>query len=236
MSKGVIYLIPSVIAPETQEQVIPGQVKEIIANTNYFIAETIRESRRFISSLKLGIDISTLHFEKVDKSTRAIEAEKYLQPALEGHNIGVLSDAGCPGIADPGALVASITHKLGLKVIPLVGPSSIMLALMASGMNGQSFAFNGYLPIDTKEASRKIAAYEKTSRTNDQTQIFIETPYRSDRTLDLFLKNLSSHALLSIARDITGKNELIVTKQVNQWKKDKIAIGKEPAVFLFHLT
>ncbi|MCB0496394.1 MAG: SAM-dependent methyltransferase [Cyclobacteriaceae bacterium] len=234
MKKGTIYLIPSVIAPDTQNQVIPNQVKEIISSTNYFIAETVRESRRYISSLKLGIDISTLHFEKVDKNTDTIEAEKYLKPALEGHSIGVLSDAGCPGIADPGALVASIAHKLGLRVIPLVGPSSIMLALMASGMNGQSFAFNGYLPIDAKEASKKIIEHEKLSGTSNQTQIFIETPYRSDRTFELLVKTLSSHTLLCIARDITGTNELILTKPVNQWKKDKIAIGKEPAVFLFH--
>lgn len=238
MTKGIIYLIPSVIAPDTQHNVIPEQVKDIISHTHYFIAETIRESRRFISSLKLGIDISTLHFEKVDKNTNPLEAEEYLQPALDGHNIGVLSDAGCPGIADPGALVTSIAHKLGLQVIPLVGPSSIILALMASGMNGQSFAFNGYIPIDAKEASRKILGYEKLSRNSDQTQIFIETPYRSDRAFDLLIKTLSPHTSLSVARDITGKNELIITKQISEWKKkkNKITIGKEPTVFLFHLT
>lgn len=236
MSKGTVYLIPSVIAPNTQEKAIPKQVREVIHNTHYFIAETIRESRRFISSLKLGIDISTLHFEKVNKDTPVHEAEKHLRPALEGHNIGVLSDAGCPGVADPGALIAGIAHKFGLKVVPLVGPSSLLLALMASGLNGQSFAFNGYLPIDSKEASRKILSYEKASRTYEQTQVFIETPYRSDRTLELLLKNLSSESLLCVARNITGESELIRSKPVAQWKAKKITIGKEPTVFLFLAT
>jgi 16S rRNA (cytidine1402-2'-O)-methyltransferase len=233
VKKGTIYLIPTVISPGTQQQVIPEQIKEVIQNTRYFIAETIRESRRFISSLQLGVDISTLHFEKVDKDTSAIEAEKHLQPVLEGNNIGVLSDAGCPGVADPGALVANIAHKLGIKVIPLVGPSSILLALMASGLNGQSFAFNGYLPIYSKETTHAIKEFEKISRIRNQTQIFIETPYRSDKTFQTLLQSLSSETLLCVARDITGKNELILTSSVTQLKRRKLMIGKAPTVFLF---
>ena len=236
MTKGTIYLIPSVIAADTQEKVIPLQVKEAISATRYFIAETVRESRRFISSLNLDIDISTLNFEKVDKNTPATEAEKYLKPALEGNNIGILSDAGCPGVADPGALVVSISHQMGLKVIPLVGPSSLLLALMASGLNGQSFAFNGYLPIDAKEAIQKIGAYEKVSRTGNQTQIFIETPYRSDRTFEILVKNLSSETVLCVARNVTGASELIFSKSIRQWRSEKITIGKEPTVFLFMAT
>lgn len=233
MKKGNVYLIPSVIAPDTANTVLSMQVRDVISNTSFFIAETIRESRRYISSLNLGLDISTLQFDKVDKDTDAYEAEKYLKPALSGNNIGVLSDAGCPGVADPGALIVNIAHKLGLKVIPLVGPSSILLALMASGMNGQSFAFNGYLPIDSKEASHTLNGFEKASRSNNQTQIFIETPYRSDRTFDLLLGSLHLQTLLCVARSITGKNELIKTMRVDEWKKHKIIIGKEPTVFLF---
>lgn len=233
MKKGIIYLIPSVISPETVEQVLSPQIQAIIKNTQYYLAETIRESRRFISSLKLGVDISTLHFEKVDKDTQGTATEKYLSPALNGYNIGVLSDAGCPGVADPGAQVARIAHKLGLQVVPLVGPSSILLALMASGMNGQSFAFNGYLPIDAKEASNKIKQLEKVSITSNQTQLFIETPYRSDRTFDILLKSLNQDSLLCVAKDITGKQEFIKTMRVSQWKNQRLKIGKEPTVFLF---
>ncbi len=233
MKKGIIYLIPSVISTDTALNVLPKQILDVVKNTNYFLAETIRESRRFISSLKLGIDISTLKFEKVDKNTQDAETEKYLSPALKGQNIGVLSDAGCPGVADPGAQVARIAHKLGLQVVPLVGPSSLLLALMASGMNGQSFAFNGYLPIDVKEASQKVKQFEKTSRSNNQTQLFIETPYRSDRTFEILIKNLSPDTLLCVAKDITGSKEYIKSLAVSQWKNQKLKIGKEPTVFLF---
>ncbi len=233
MKKGIIYFIPSAISPDTANQVLPQQVIEVVKNTNIFLAETIRESRRFISSLKLDIDISTLYFEKVDKNTGNAETEKYLTLALQGKDIGVLSDAGCPGVADPGAQVARIAHKLGLQVVPLVGPSSLLLALMASGMNGQSFAFNGYLPIDMKEASQKIKQFEKNSRSQNQTQLFIETPYRSDRTFDLLLKNLTPDTLLGIAKDITGRKEYIKTLNVTQWKRENLIIGKEPTVFLF---
>ena len=233
MKKGIIYLIPSVISPDTAEQVLTPQIKAVVKNTQYFLAETIRESRRFISSLKLDIDISQLQFEKVDKNTEDVETEKNLVPALNGKNIGVLSDAGCPGIADPGAQVARIAHKLGLQVVPLVGPSSLLLALMASGMNGQSFAFNGYLPIDQKEATNKIKLLEKISRTNNQTQLFIETPYRSDRTFDILLKSLNKSSSLCVAKDITGKKEFIKTMPVEKWLNQNLAIGKEPTVFLF---
>ena len=233
MKKGTIYLIPSIISPGASNQVLPEQVKEVIRKTNFYIAETIRESRRFISGLTLGIDISTLQFEQVNKDTSEAEAETYLTPALAGYNIGVLSDAGCPGVADPGALVARIAHKLGLKVVPLVGPSSLLLSLMASGMNGQSFAFNGYLPVDAKEATQKIKQLEKISRVSNQTQIFIETPYRSDRTLEILLSSLQPETLLCVARDITGEKEFILTTSVIQWKKEKLHIGKEPVVFLF---
>lgn len=233
MKKGIIYLIPSVISPDTAINVLPQQIAEVVKNTQYFLVETIRESRRFISSLKLGIDISTLRFEKVDKDTIDTKTEKYLAPALKGYNIGVLSDAGCPGVADPGAQVARIAHKLDLKVVPLVGPSSLLLALMASGMNGQSFAFNGYLPIDQKEAGQRIKHFEKVSKINNQTQLFIETPYRSDRTFEILLKNLSIDTVLCVAKDITGKQEYIRSMPINQWKKVKLTIGKEPTIFLF---
>jgi 16S rRNA (cytidine1402-2'-O)-methyltransferase len=233
MKKGIIYLIPSVISVETATSVLPQQINTVVKNTKHFLAETIRASRRYVSSLKLDIDISTLHFEKVDKNTSDSETEKFLQVALQGYDIGVLSDAGCPGVADPGAQVARIAHRLNLKVVPLVGPSSLLLALMASGMNGQSFAFNGYLPIDQKAASLKIKQFEKTSRTNYQTQLFIETPYRSDRTFKILVDNLASDSQLCVAKDITGSKEFIKTMTVGIWKKQSFLIGKVPTVFLF---
>lgn len=233
MKKGIIYLIPSAIAQGTPNEVVSQQVLDVVKSTTYFLAETIRESRRFISSLKLGIDISSLEFEKVDKDTTDSEAEKYLTHALKGENIGILSDAGCPGVADPGAQVARIAHKLNLQVVPLVGPSSLLLALMASGLNGQSFAFNGYLPIESKEASQKIKQFEKVSRSQNQTQLFIETPYRSDRTYEILLKSLNQNSLLCVATDITGVNESIKMLQISEWKKQKLTIGKKPTVFLF---
>ena len=233
MKKGIIYLIPSIISPSTSGNVLPQQVINVVKNTHFYLAETIRESRRFISSLKLDIDISALYFEKVDKNTAESETEKYLIHAMNGHNIGVLSDAGCPGVADPGAQVVRIAHKLGLQVVPLVGPSSLLLALMASGMNGQSFAFNGYLPIDQKDATTKIRQFEKESRARNQTQLFIETPYRSDRTLEILLKSLDKNTLLCIAKDMTGSKEFIKTLSVKEWNKQNLIIGKEPTVFLF---
>lgn len=233
MDKGQLFLIPSAIADDTGPVILNEQIKHAILNTSFFLAENIRESRRFISSLKLGIDISSLNFEQLDKKTRETDVKKLLKPLFEGQNMGVLSDAGCPGVADPGALAVKVAHLQKIKVVPLVGPSSLLLALMGSGLNGQSFTFVGYLPIKTGEAIKRIHALEQTSRQLNQTQLFIETPYRSDRMLQLLLKHLHPSTSLTVASDLTGKSEFIITKIVSQWRLGHHIIGKTPTVFLF---
>lgn len=233
MSKGQLFLIPSAISAGTGPNILNEQIKDAILKTSIYLAENIREARRFISSLKLGIDISSLTFEQLDKKTTPADALKKMQPLLSGKNIGVLSDAGCPGIADPGALAVKIAHEKGIKVVPLVGPSSIVLALMGSGLNGQSFSFVGYIPIKTNEAIQRIQALEQQSKKIHQTQIFIETPYRSDRMLLLLLKCLHPTTLLTIASDLTGITEFLATKPVSEWRKSAHRIGKTPTVFLF---
>lgn len=233
MKNGIVYLIPSAIAQGASQESLTPQVKEALLTTRHYVAEHVREARRFISSLRLGITIEDLLFSELNKRTSAGEIYDLLQPALEGNNLGVLSDAGCPGIADPGADIVREAHNAGLKVIPLVGPSSIVLALMASGLSGQNFRFTGYLPIDKKDLKNKINALESQSRKEKETQIFIETPYRSDKLLQQLVATLSPATLLTIAKDLTGANEHILTMPVSDWKKYKMVIGKTPTVFLF---
>ena len=233
MKNGTVYLIPSAIAQGVSQETLAPQVKEALLSTNYFVAEHIREARRFISSLRLGITIEDLIFSELNKRTSADQIYDLLQPALEGNNLGVLSDAGCPGVADPGADIVREAHNAGLKVVPLVGPSSIVLALMASGLSGQNFRFTGYLPIDKKDLKSKINALESQSRREKETQIFIETPYRSDKMLQQLVATLNPGTLLTIAKDLTGANEHVLTMPISDWKKYKMVIGKTPTVFLF---
>lgn len=233
MKYGTVYLIPSAIARGVSQESLTPQVKDALLNTRHFVAEHIREARRFISSLRLGITIEDLIFNELNKRTSADQITELLQPALEGRNLGVLSDAGCPGIADPGADIVREAHKSGLKVVPLVGASAIILALMASGLSGQNFRFTGYLPIDKKELKNKINSLENQSRREKETQIFIETPYRSDKLLQQLVVTLNPVTLLTVAKDLTGPNEHILTMPVSDWKIYKMVIGKTPTVFLF---
>jgi len=233
MKKGHIFLIPSAIAPNSKNQILTRQLEEVLQSTRYFIVEHAREARRFISSLKLGIVIEELSFSELDKKKQEINIGQLLKPALAGENIGVLSDAGCPGVADPGAEVVKLAHELGLKVIPLVGPSSILLALMGSGMSGQNFRFNGYLPIDNKELISKLKDLESHSRRHNETQIFIETPYRSDKILAVLKNNLALSTRLAVAINLNANDELINSMLIEKWKNHKLIIGKTPTVFLF---
>jgi 16S rRNA (cytidine1402-2'-O)-methyltransferase len=233
MKMGTIYLIPSAIAKGASQDTVTPHVKEAILSTTFFVAEHVREARRFISSLRLGITIEELIFSELNKRTSAEQIHELLQPAFEGNNLGILSDAGCPGIADPGAAIAREAHNAGLKVVPLVGPSSIVLALMASGLSGQNFRFTGYLPIDKKDLKSKINALENQSRREKETQIFIETPYRSDKLLLQLVANLNPTTLLTVAKDLTGADEHILTMPISDWKKYQMVIGKTPTVFLF---
>jgi 16S rRNA (cytidine1402-2'-O)-methyltransferase len=170
----------------------------------------------------------------INKFTLAEELNSFLDPIYEGYNIGLISDAGCPGVADPGSDIIKIAHQSDIRVVPLVGPSSILLAIMSSGLNGQNFAFNGYLPIDRADKKNKIKELEKTSQQKNQSQIFIETPYRNNKMLEDLTKTLSGDTKLCIACDITLSTEYIKTLSVNEWKKNKINIDKKPAIFIIH--
>jgi 16S rRNA (cytidine1402-2'-O)-methyltransferase len=232
MTIGKLYLIPIPIAEETLF-VIPRQVIETLKPLTYFLVEDIRTARRYLSSLKIFTSIETLHFEILNKDTKESELPLLLKWLKEGIDVGVISESGCPGIADPGALAVKYAHQHNFTVIPMVGPSSILLALMASGLNGQQFSFHGYLPVDGKEAAQRIKELERESKMKNQTQIFIETPYRNNSIFDHFIKNLHPETLLTIAIDLTGKTESVKTKKVSQWKDEKSVWAKNPAVFLF---
>jgi 16S rRNA (cytidine1402-2'-O)-methyltransferase len=233
MNKGKLYLIPSVIADDTQHSVIPPQVNGVLPTIAHFLVEDLRTARRFLSSLKVFDSIEALHFQVLDKDTKREELASFFDPIVQGSNIGIISEAGCPGVADPGALAVKFAHEKNIRVVPLVGPSSLLLALMASGLNGQQFTFHGYLPIDPKEGSVAIRTLEQESRQKNQTQIFIETPYRNNRLRQILLANLRNDTLLSIATDVTGEKENIKTWPVKEWKKDAAEMPRLPAVFMF---
>ncbi len=232
-AKGKLYLLPTVLS-DGAYATIPSGVREAIPQLTYFLVENIRTARRYISGLDLGVDISTLRFEVVDKNTDQATIERLMQPLLDGISIGVLSESGCPGIADPGARIAARAHQWEIEVIPFTGPSSILLSLMASGFNGQQFSFHGYLPIDKKARERTLRDLEAASRKEDRTQIFIETPYRNDQMLASVLAVCAPSTRLCVARDITGPGEWIRSAPVGQWKKWKPELHKVPAVFLIY--
>jgi 16S rRNA (cytidine1402-2'-O)-methyltransferase len=236
MNKGKLYLIPTIISEETQDQVIPLQVLNTIKGLDYFLVENPRTSRRFISSLKLGLNIESLSFEMLDKHTTQDKINELMQPIFSGKDMGVISESGCPGIADPGALAVEFAHKNEIQVIPLVGPSSILLALMSSGFNGQSFVFHGYVPIDKLERQKKIKKMEEDAVRLNQTQLFMDTPYRNESLFEALINDCNSKSLLSIARDITGKRELIRTKKIEDWRKtESVSLNKSPVIFaLYH--
>ena len=231
MGNGKLFLIPSEISKGTSKQITPPQTIAAIKSCDYFLVENIRTARRFISSLDAEVIIESLQFEVLDKRTQQHELKELLKPLFLGNNMGILSEAGCPGVADPGALAAEVAHQNQVQVVPLVGPSSILMALMASGFNGQSFVFHGYLPIDKKERADKIKKMEKESSRLNQTQIFMDTPYRNPALFEDLLKNCKPQSMLSIARDITGKDELVRTQSIGQWKREKIDLKKIPVIF-----
>jgi len=230
---GRLILIPTVISEGTQGVTIPLQVTTTVKPLRFFLAEDARSARRYLSSLKLFESIEALHISVLNKDTTPQELPELLKPLLEGNDMGILSESGCPGIADPGAIAVRFAHAHNIQVLPLVGPSSLVLALMAAGLNGQQFAFHGYLPIEARETVKKIKELEQESRLKNQTQIFIETPYRNTSLLDQLLKTLSYSTLLSIAIGLTGENESIKTQSVRDWKAHTPVLTKTPAVFCF---
>ncbi len=229
---GKLYLIPTTLGDNEPLEVLPISIKRAIENIDYYIVENEKTARRSIKKISSGKSQPKLKIEIINKYTEAQEIPSFLDPCLAGHDIGILSEAGCPGIADPGAEVVRIAHQKGIQVIPLVGPSSIFLALMASGMNGQNFAFNGYLPIDSSDRKKSLKQMEKISKEQQQSQIFIETPYRNDKLLAEMLKTLSGQTRLCIACDITLSNEFIRTKSITDWKKSPVDLHKRPAIFI----
>ena len=232
-NKGKLFLIPTIISENTQDEVITPNVRKCLAGIHNFLVEDVRTARRYLSSLKVYDTIETLSFLLLDKDTSEAELSDLFRPVFDGKDLGVLSESGCPGIADPGALAARFAHMNDIRVIPLVGPSSILLAMMSSGLNGQNFAFHGYLPIDGRESAKVIREFEKESRQKNQTQIFIETPYRNNAILKNLLKNLPGETRLCIALDVTGESEFISMRSVKTWQSEPIELPKYPAVFLF---
>lgn len=230
---GKLYLVPTVISDDTQQQVIPQQVRDALVGISYFLAEDLRTARRYLSSLKIYSSIEALHLQVLNKETAISSIPQLMNPLTQGYDVGVISESGCPGVADPGAQAVAYAHAHGFRVVPLVGPSSILLALMASGLNGQQFTFNGYLPVDANDAAKRIRELEKESKRKNQTQIFIETPYRNNLVFAHLLKNLHPDTRLTIALDITGQQEFIATNPVSVWKDKPIEWPKTPAVFLF---
>lgn len=228
-----LYLIPMVIS-ELANETIPEQVKEVIADVDIFLVENIRTARRFISSLKLGLVIEELDFHLLDKNTAEVDIQRVLGQLKTNSNIGVLSESGCPGIADPGAVAVAWAHKNDVQVVPLVGPSSIILGLMASGFNGQKFCFHGYLPIDKKLLIKELKTLEAISQKVNQTQIFIETPYRNNQLLKTIIETCNGNTKLCVAKGLNGNEEEIKTLSVNQWKETDIELHKVPTVFLIY--
>lgn len=234
MSIGKLYLIPTTLGDNEPLEVLPIAVKKVIEKTNHFIVENEKSARRFIKKITPRKPQPDLHIYKLDKYTKVVETQHYLDVCMQGQNVGLLSEAGVPAVADPGAIIVSLAHQKNIQVIPLVGPSSIIMALMASGLNGQNFAFNGYLPIDKTERKKKIKQLEKLSSEKDQSQIFIETPYRNEKMLKDLLQVLTPTTNVCIAVDITLPTEDIHTMTVKDWKNQSIDMHKRPAIFIIH--
>ena len=229
-----LYLIPTTLGDNKIESVIPGDINSIVKNIRYFIVENLRTARRYLKKMDPSINIDELYFNELNEHTDKKALEDFLKPLYEGFDIGIISEAGCPGIADPGADVVKLAHEKNIKVVPLVGPSSILLSLMASGMNGQNFAFIGYLPVKQIDRTKTIREIEKRSVLEKQTQIFIEAPYRNTKLLEDLVSTLHDQTRLCIAVDLTLETEYIRTQSVSSWKKGVPDINKRPAIFLIY--
>lgn len=233
---GTLYLIPTILAENTQDDVISPQVKDTVRNLTYFIVENLRTARRYVKSICPELVIEQLTFVQVDKDASPSQVQASLKPVLEqGKDAGIISEAGCPGVADPGAEVVKYAHQKSIKVVPFAGPSAILLSLMASGFSGQQFCFHGYLPIEKRDRLQALRQLEKEMQQRNQTQIFMETPYRNNKLLEDLLSTLHPETKLCIAANITSpEHEFIQTKSINQWRGKLPDIHKQPAVFLIY--
>lgn len=233
MQLGQLFLIPVTLGTSNPLEVLPISIRTKIEKLNHFIVENEKASRAFIKLLAPNKKQDKLRFFQLNKYTNDSELPEFLKPCLDGVSIGLMSDAGCPGIADPGAAIVKIAHQLDITIVPMVGPTSIILTLMASGLNGQSFAFNGYLPIDSGLRKRKIKNLEKRAKSEDQSQLFMETPYRNNKLFQDCLKYLHSLTYLTLGLNITLPNEYVKTKSIAEWKKieSTINLDKQPCIF-----
>ncbi|MEM9363276.1 MAG: SAM-dependent methyltransferase [Bacteroidota bacterium] len=229
---GKVYLIPTTLGDNAPLEVLPISIKRTIENIDHYIVENEKTARRFIKKVSPGKSQADIEIETINKYTDPAVIPSFLDPCIHGDHVGVLSEAGCPGIADPGADVVRIAHEKRIQVVPLVGPSSILMAMMSSGMNGQNFAFNGYLPIEAPERKAMIKRLERLSRETGQSQIFMETPYRNDKLLAELTKTLQRSTRLCIATDITLPTEFIKTKIVHEWKELDVDLNKRPTIFI----
>ena len=232
--RGSLYLIPTTLGDNNPLDVLPITIKKTIEAIDIFIAENEKTARRFIKKITPEKSQKVLTFFILNKFTDASELPSFIDSCLRGIDVGLLSEAGCPGIADPGADLVALAHDKNIKVVPLVGPSSILLAMMSSGMNGQSFSFNGYLPIDKSKRKSEIKRLERLSFENNQSQIFIETPYRNNKLLDDLSRILGKHTAVCVACDITLKTEFIKTQAAVTWQKNIVNLHKRPTIFIIH--
>ncbi|MBQ7484668.1 MAG: SAM-dependent methyltransferase [Bacteroidaceae bacterium] len=233
--ENALYLLPVTLGDTEIDNVLPSYNREIIRQIKFFIVENVRSARRFLKKVDRDINIDVLTFYLMDKHTDAAKMASYLKPLEEGNAMGVISEAGCPAVADPGADVVAVAQRKNLRVIPMVGPSSIIMSVMGSGFNGQSFAFNGYLPIEPAERTKRIKQLETRAYTEDQTQLFIETPYRNHKMLEELLRTCKPSTRLCIASGITCAEEYIHTHTIAEWKKIKLHdLSNIPTIFLIY--
>ena len=235
---GTLFLIPNTLGShETRDSVLPTDVQAIAAGCTHFVVENAKVARQFLKAIQIQMPLQEVRMSELNVNTPNAEVGALLAPLLAGHDVGLISDAGCPAIADPGARLVAAAHAAGVLVRPLVGPSSIVLGLMASGLSGQKFAFHGYLPVDVQARAAAIKKLELESRQQQQTQLFIETPYRNMQMLEALCQNLNAQTRLSVAVDLTLESEWIRTWTVEQWKKrlvkNEFDLHKRPALFLF---
>lgn len=237
MKAGTLYLIPVTLGGDNISDLLPKSLPpEVIATAQkltHFVVETEKPARQFLSAIKTAKPVRELFFSLLNEHTQDKELNALLTPIFAGHDVGLMSDAGCPGVADPGAKLVDLAHKKGVKVVPFVGPSSILLSLMASGLNGQSFAFLGYLPVDKAARIAKLKEIEKRSLTHKETQIFIETPYRNQQMLEAILSTCNGNTRLCVACHVSLPDEMIVTERISEWKQTALPdLNKKPTVFL----
>nr|WP_299388834.1 SAM-dependent methyltransferase [Allomuricauda sp.] len=229
---GKVYLIPTTLGDNAPLEVLPISIKRTLEGINHFVVENEKSARRFIKKVTPNKPQPSLQIETLNKYTDPAVIPSFLDPCISGHHVGILSEAGCPGIADPGASVVKAAHDRRIQVVPLVGPSSILMAMMSSGMNGQNFAFNGYLPIDKSERKAKLKHLERLSKETGQSQIFMETPYRNEKLVVELTKTLQKSTRLCIAADITLPTEFIQTKSVHEWGEIELDLNKRPTIFI----